>query len=66
VNSKSNFDLVFDKCKEIINDLIVSKLNNLNIVTAILEVILVIITLGIAYISKYIKIYFYLYLYYIY
>ena len=60
MNSKSNFDLVFDKCKEIINDLIVNKLNNLNIVTAILETVLVIITLGIAYISKYINVYLYL------
>jgi len=60
VNSKGNFDLVFDKCKEVISDLIVNKLNNLNIASGILEIILVIITLGIAYISKYINIYLYL------
>lgn len=51
INSKSNFDLVFSKCKEVISDQILNTFDNLDIIIISLEIALVFIILCIAYIT---------------
>ena len=52
-NSKSNFDLVFSKCKEVLNDEILESFDTLEFVVIGLEFVLIGIVLCIGYISKY-------------
>ncbi|ORX61102.1 hypothetical protein BCR36DRAFT_6913 [Piromyces finnis] len=49
-NSKSKFDLVFNKCKEVCNDLILSQISSLEVVTVSLEIALIGVLAIIAYI----------------